>query len=46
MYNEEFVDKKAFMKQIIVNGIFNDDPRIKSIIRNMEEICEDKLTKT
>jgi Ca2+-binding EF-hand superfamily protein len=45
MDNEEFVNKNAFMKQIAQNGIFNDDPRIKSLIRNLEEIDEDKLTR-
>lgn len=43
--DEDFVDKKLFMKQIMNNGILKDDPRIKDIIEQFESFEDVNLDK-
>ena len=39
------MDKKTFIKSIHQNGIMSDDPRITRIVKQLDEIPEDKINK-
>jgi hypothetical protein len=44
--DEDCVDKRVFMKNIMKQGILKDDPRIKDIIEQFESFDDVNLDKS